>query len=133
VLLGLFILQQIVINILAPRLMGHSVGLHPLLVFLAVLGGAKLAGVWGAVFGVPIVAVATAMVSFYRATVEERHARLLSATSGGASGEQLDQLDQPNPPPAEPERPVDPAVARIGGLTRGAASGPLPRKEPSEL
>ena len=48
-----------------------------LLVFFAVLTGARLAGVWGAIFGVPIVAVLTTMISFYRANQEERAARLL--------------------------------------------------------
>ena len=88
-LLALFILQGIVINVIAPRLMSHTVGLHPLLVLLAVLGGAKLAGVWGAFFGVPILAVATAMVSFYRATLEDRHERLVEATSDSAADEHL--------------------------------------------
>ncbi len=48
-----------------------------MLVFFAVLAGARVAGVWGAVFGVPIVAVLVTMISFYRATKEERAARLL--------------------------------------------------------
>src|SRR5438093_1750294 len=82
VLVALFILQQIVINVIAPRLMSETVGMHPLLVFLAVLGGAKVAGVWGAVFGVPIVGVVVAMISFYWATVEDRQARLQHATAG---------------------------------------------------
>ena len=81
VLIALFVLQQLVVNVIAPRLMSRSVGLHPLLVFLAVLAGAKLAGVWGAVFGVPVVAVLAAMASFYRATVEDRQARVRAAAS----------------------------------------------------
>jgi hypothetical protein len=48
-----------------------------LLVFFAVLTGARVAGIWGAIFGVPIVAVAITMISFYRASHEERAARLL--------------------------------------------------------
>ena len=58
-----------------PGLRGHS---KPgVLVFFAVLTGARVAGVWGAIFGVPIVAVLVTMISFYRATKEERAARLL--------------------------------------------------------
>jgi hypothetical protein len=41
------------------------------------LTGARVAGVWGAIFGVPIVAVVITMISFYRANQEERAARLL--------------------------------------------------------
>jgi predicted PurR-regulated permease PerM len=69
-------LQQIIFNVLAPRIMSREVGLHPLVVFFAVLTGARVAGIWGAIFGVPIVAVLSAMISFYRANQEERVARL---------------------------------------------------------
>jgi predicted PurR-regulated permease PerM len=74
---ALLALQQIIFNVLAPRILSQQVGLHPLLVFGAVLCGARVAGVWGAIFGVPIVAVVTTMVSFYRGSHEERAARLL--------------------------------------------------------
>jgi predicted PurR-regulated permease PerM len=76
-LLALVALQQVIFNVLAPRILSSHVGMHPLLVFFAVLVGARLAGVWGAIFGVPIVAVLITMISFYRASQEERAARLL--------------------------------------------------------
>src|SRR6266511_1356050 len=60
----------------------YQVGLHPLLVFFAVLTGARVAGIWGAIFGVPIVAVLAAMTSFYRAGHEERVARLQEELPG---------------------------------------------------
>jgi predicted PurR-regulated permease PerM len=75
--LGLVALQQVIFNVLGPRILGRQVGLHPLLVFFAVLTGARVAGVWGAIFGVPIVAVVITMISFYRASQDERAARLL--------------------------------------------------------
>ena len=75
--IALLALQQVIFNVLAPRILSHQVGLHPLLVFFAVLTGARVAGVWGAIFGVPIVAVVVTMISFYRANQDERAARLL--------------------------------------------------------
>jgi predicted PurR-regulated permease PerM len=81
-LLALLALQQVIFNVLAPRLLSHHVGLHPLLVFFAVLTGARVAGIWGAIFGVPIVAVLAAMTSFYRAGHEERVARLQEELPG---------------------------------------------------
>ena len=75
--IALLALQQVIFNVLAPRILSQQVGLHPLLVFFAVLTGARVAGVWGAIFGVPIVAVLTTMISFYRANQDERAARLL--------------------------------------------------------
>jgi len=62
VLAALLILQQVVLNILAPKIMSESVGIHPLLVFFAILGGAKMAGLAGAIFGVPVVGVLNAML-----------------------------------------------------------------------
>jgi predicted PurR-regulated permease PerM len=73
---ALLALQQMIFNVISPRVLSRQVGLHPLLVFFAVLSGARVAGLWGAIFGVPIVAVFTTMISFYRANQEERVARL---------------------------------------------------------
>jgi predicted PurR-regulated permease PerM len=57
VAVGLVILQLLVLNVVAPKVMSQTVGLHPLLVFLALLVGIKEAGLAGAIFGVPIAAV----------------------------------------------------------------------------
>ena len=76
VFLLLLALQQVVLNVIAPKVMSMSVGMHPLLVLVALLVGAKLAGVWGAIFAVPVAGVVVAMVAFYRMTVEERRVYL---------------------------------------------------------
>ena len=55
--LSLLALQVAVANVLATRLMSKSVGVHPLVVFAAVLVGSRIGGPWGAVFGVPIAAI----------------------------------------------------------------------------
>ncbi len=72
----LLALQQVIFNVLAPRIMSQQVGLHPLLVFFAVLAGARVAGLWGAIFGVPVIAVVVTMMTFYRASKQERGALL---------------------------------------------------------
>ena len=62
VLLVFMILGQwLILQLLAPRIMGDHMGVNPLILFAALLLGAKLGGVWGAFFGAPIAAVATAM------------------------------------------------------------------------
>ena len=58
---GLLILQQLTFNVLAPKLMSESLGMHPLLVFAALLVGGRVAGIAGAIFGVPVVGVLWAM------------------------------------------------------------------------
>ncbi|MSP13417.1 MAG: AI-2E family transporter [Chloroflexi bacterium] len=60
----LFIEQQILFNVVMPRILSNAMGLHPLLVFFALLSGIKIAGFWGALFGVPFVAVIWAMVLY---------------------------------------------------------------------
>jgi predicted PurR-regulated permease PerM len=72
VLISLIILQQLVTNVIAPKIMSESVGIHPLLVLFAMLVGVKVAGFWGALFGVPVVAVIyAAMVYMYQHMVSE--------------------------------------------------------------
>ena len=64
-LLALFIYQFIVVNVLMPRVMSEAVGLHPLLVFAALLVSVKIAGFWGAFFGIPVAGVLWAMAVFF--------------------------------------------------------------------
>jgi predicted PurR-regulated permease PerM len=72
-LLFLAIVQQVLFNMVMPRLIGRSVGLHPLLVFAAILIGAAVAGGWGILFGIPIAGVVASVLQFVygRATGEE--------------------------------------------------------------
>jgi len=65
VFVALFGFQQIVLHILMPRILSEAMGMHPLLVFAALLIGIRVAGFWGALFGVPIIGVTYAMASFF--------------------------------------------------------------------
>ena len=49
--------QTVVVNWLQPRLMRGALGMHPILVLVGLLVGAQVAGVWGALFGIPVIAV----------------------------------------------------------------------------
>ena len=59
--------QQIEGNILVPRIMGGSVGVHPLWVLFATLAATALYGIIGAVFAVPMVAIIAATLRYLRA------------------------------------------------------------------
>jgi len=48
------VIQQIESQLIAPRIMGHAVGVHPVVAILAVLMGAELDGIFGALVAVPI-------------------------------------------------------------------------------
>lgn len=58
------IFQLGITNLLMPRLMSEAVGLHPLLVFAAIIFSIKIAGFWGAFFGIPVAGVLWAMAKF---------------------------------------------------------------------
>ncbi|MBI2305032.1 MAG: AI-2E family transporter [Chloroflexi bacterium] len=69
----LLIWQQIILHLVSPRVLGHQLGIHPLLVLFSLLVGAKLAGFWGVLFGVPVAAAAYSMViPFLQRTSENR-------------------------------------------------------------
>ena len=53
----LLVVQTILVNYLQPRLMREALGMHPILVLVGLLVGAQVAGLWGALFGIPILAV----------------------------------------------------------------------------
>lgn len=63
--LGLLIYQLIISNVLMPRILSDVLGLHPLLVFAALLLGIRIGGFWGAFFGIPVAGVLWAMALFF--------------------------------------------------------------------
>jgi predicted PurR-regulated permease PerM len=52
--------------ILRPRLVGKDTQLHPLLVFIGVLGGVALFGIWGLLFGPLAMSVAVTLVTIFK-------------------------------------------------------------------
>jgi predicted PurR-regulated permease PerM len=64
VALVLLVVQTVLVNWLQPRLMRGALGLHPILVLVGLLLGAQVAGVWGALFGIPVIAVVWVFVSY---------------------------------------------------------------------
>lgn len=53
----LLTLQAVVVNVIGPLLFKRSIGIHPVVVLVSFLMGLRLAGVWGAIFAVPIAGV----------------------------------------------------------------------------
>jgi len=52
--------------LLRPRLVGKDTQLHPLLVFIGVLGGISLFGIWGLLFGPLAMSVAVTLLSIFK-------------------------------------------------------------------
>lgn len=62
---GIFLIGQFIEgNFLTPKLVGDSVGLHPLWVFFALMAGGALFGIVGMLLAVPVAAVASVLVAF---------------------------------------------------------------------
>jgi predicted PurR-regulated permease PerM len=63
VVLYFVVIQMIENHILAPNISGRAVGLHPVAALLALLVGADLFGIWGALFAVPITGIAAVLAT----------------------------------------------------------------------
>jgi hypothetical protein len=50
----LFVIQSLMVNILGPRILSSAIGLHPIYVVAALMVGGQIAGIWGALFGIPV-------------------------------------------------------------------------------
>jgi predicted PurR-regulated permease PerM len=58
------VVQQVEAHVLQPFLLGRAVSVHPLAVIIAIAMGVLLAGIVGALFAVPFVAVLNVVVSY---------------------------------------------------------------------
>jgi len=96
----LLVVQTLLVNVLQPRLMRETAGLHPILVLIALLLGAQVAGLWGALFGIPIVAAVNLLLRY----VVNR--RAVDEVEGIDLAEVVAQVQA-----ADPEIPLDEAVA----------------------
>ena len=55
-IIAMLIVQQVDNNFLAPKIVGNSVGLHPVFTMMAILIGGNIGGLFGMLLAVPIVA-----------------------------------------------------------------------------
>ncbi len=69
----LLVVQTVLVNYLQPKLMREALGMHPILVLVGLLVGAQVAGVWGALFGIPVIAVLNVFFNYFvnLRTIEE--------------------------------------------------------------
>jgi predicted PurR-regulated permease PerM len=107
----------VVMNLLQPRVMAGAVGLHPIVVLASVIIGIKVAGIAGAIFGIPIAAIISSFFFFYMGqqrgeSVAERAARRLGDREG-----------RPVRVPREPMPGRDADVEEPSGPAPGSAVG----------
>jgi predicted PurR-regulated permease PerM len=75
VIVASLVVQQLESQLLVPRVMKRSVGVHPLLTLLALLALGTLFGVPGMLVAIPLAAIAQLAIDRRRATVEEQAMR----------------------------------------------------------
>lgn len=89
----------VIMNVLQPRIMATSLRIHPIVVLGSVLVGLKVAGIPGAIFGIPIAAVISAL--FLHALSRGRGngpvAERAAARVGRREGRVVRQPREPNP------------------------------------
>ncbi len=111
-LAAVVVVQQVESHVLQPFLLGRAVRVHPLAVILAIGAGVLLAGVVGALFAVPLVAVVNVVAGYLREPADpldpEQAAAAVFATEGA-----------PVPEPA-----VGPAAEPAGGSAADPAGEP---------
>lgn len=93
VLIGALIVQQIVDNLVAPRVFGSVTGLNPVWAFIAILTGAKVGGLLGIVVAVPTAGVIkTALAALRSRIITPASEVKILATSKDISPEELSKV-----------------------------------------
>lgn len=64
VFIAILVLQQIALNVISPRIMSKSIGIHPMFVFFSLLLGAKVAGFWGVVLAMPVAGILNTLLQY---------------------------------------------------------------------
>jgi hypothetical protein len=114
----------VTMNVLQPRLMAGAVGIHPIVVLGSVVVGTKVAGIVGAIFGIPIAAVLSAFFffTFERSgggSVADRATKRLAAREG-----------RPVRRPREPLPGVDDDVEEVAAGRHAHPAAPAVEREP---
>ena len=70
--IGMIVVQQVDNNLLAPKIVGDSVGLHPVFTMLAIIIGGSVGGLIGMLIAVPVAASLKILLSKWYASHNER-------------------------------------------------------------
>ncbi|KRE88037.1 AI-2E family transporter [Arthrobacter sp. Soil764] len=128
------LVQQLEGHILQPLVMGKAVSLHPVAVILSVAAGSYLAGIPGALFSVPILAVANSAVRYIAARTWEHEQVPVIAGKPITAGAGGDNTIKDVEPPSAPSSGRDtasgtPAEHRDARASSPEGTGAEPRGE----
>lgn len=74
------VLQQCKDNLVAPKYIGNVIGLHPIMIFLAIMIGARLDGTLGIIFALPVACVLNVLFTHIRRSWMLEHETGLSVS-----------------------------------------------------
>ena len=109
VLAVLLFIQQIMLNLLTPRILGRAVRMPAMLVIISVVLGARLAGISGALLGVPAAAVLYSLAVTYGTRIRERR-RVRATQQQQEEGPAPEAAQDAGPIPQEPATQTEPSV-----------------------
>ncbi len=95
VLAAAVIVQQVVDNLVAPRVLGSVIGLNPVWVFISVLLGAKVWGLVGVVIAVPTAAVLKTALMSVRSQIVLSREQPTALTDSGKPETQVEVASTP--------------------------------------
>jgi len=71
--------------VIYPRIVGHGIKMHPLVVIMAILAGAEIGGLVGIFLSIPVVGLVIVFYSHYRSYREIQNLRVLVSSEEAES------------------------------------------------
>ncbi|HEX5440212.1 MAG TPA: AI-2E family transporter, partial [Ktedonobacterales bacterium] len=129
IVLAVFVIIHIIEgDVVGPRIVGSAIGLHPVISIIALIAGAELFGLWGALFAAPIAGVVQAVtVAFWR---EWKLAHPEQFPTGSTVSYDLAVVPVATEPVEQPPIDGSPGDAGASGDGGGGGSGGASRDEP---
>ena len=89
-----FVVQLVESNLIAPRVHGAAVRLHPAIIMMVIVGASEIAGLWGVIIGVPVTAAVRDVFLYFHS--EWSGAQSANATTGETAAQAIES-DAPAP------------------------------------
>ena len=80
------IVQLVESNVISPRIQGRALRLHPIFIMATLVVASEIAGLWGVLVGVPLVAVARDIFTYF----------YIEWSDGGRSESKPEELEEPD-------------------------------------
>lgn len=120
----------VTMNIVQPRVMASSVGIHPVVVLVSVLIGLRIQGIVGAIFAIPVAAVISAFFFHYLNRSQGGPRDVASRAAKRVEARKGHPVRVPTPPPVTGHGGVPLAAASAGA--GGSAARPPVATAPDE-